>query len=400
VSDSGSDHAPLPRSIGWLLNVAYAALLLAVSPLLIYRSITQGKYRSGWNEKLLGRVPELPPVAVGRKRYWFHAVSVGEVLLLRSVLTELQRREPDAELVVSTTTSTGHAVAREKFAFATVCYFPLDFTWAVNTAIERIKPTQFVLVELELWPNILSSIARHGVPLSLINGRLSEHSSRGYAKARWLLRPLLQSFHQIAVQNETYAERFRLLGASSQSVVVTGSVKFDGVETQRNNDRTQMLRASFGLGSDEPVFIAGSTQAPEEEIAIAAWQRARQVEPGLRLVLVPRHKERFADVAEQVTSSGLTLLRRTASSETLSGPSPLWGEGGRRPEEGESSVAADGSVGAAPLTPCGHPLPRGERGFDESRFCCLTRWGNSRRAGGSRTLRLWVGASPIAVGRT
>ncbi len=314
MSNSGADNSSivLSRAFGWLLNVAYAALLLALSPLLIYRAVTQGKYRTGWSEKLLGCVPELPAVEPSKQRYWFHAVSVGEVLLLRSVLAELQRREPSAEIVISTTTSTGHTVAREKYPDMLVCYCPLDFTWAVAAAIRRLKPTRFVLVELELWPNIVAAMRRAGVPLSLINGRLSEHSFRGYSRLKWLLRPLLQSFDQLAVQNAAYAERFLALGAPTKQLVVTGSVKFDGIETQRDNERTFALRAAFGIERGERVFIAGSTQAPEEDIAIAAWQRARKVAPDLRLILVPRHKERFEEVAELIAARGLPLKRRSA----------------------------------------------------------------------------------------
>lgn len=313
MSDSGTDNSSivLSRAFGWLLDVAYAALLLTLSPILIWRAVTQGKYRTGWSEKLLGRVPELSQVEHGTQRYWFHAVSVGEVLLLRSILAELQRREPSAEIVISATTSTGLAVAREKYPDVLVCYCPLDFTWAVNAAIRRLKPTRFVLVELELWPNIVVAMCRADVPLSLINGRLSENSFRGYSKLKWLLRPLLQSFDRIAVQNDAYAERFLALGAAPEKLAITGSVKFDGIETRRDNDRTLALRDAFGIQPGERVFIAGSTQAPEEDISIKAWQQARKVAPDLRLILVPRHKERFEEVAEWVTSSGQPLLRRS-----------------------------------------------------------------------------------------
>jgi 3-deoxy-D-manno-octulosonic-acid transferase len=341
VSDSGTDNSSivLSRAFGWLLNVAYAALVLAISPILVWRAVTQGKYRTGWGEKLLGRVPELPSVEPGKQRYWFHAVSVGEVLLLRSILAELHRREPSAEIVISATTSTGLAVAREKYPDAIVCYCPLDFTWAVNAAIRRLKPTRFVLVELELWPSIVVAMRRAGVPLSLINGRLSENSFRGYSKLKWLLRPLLQSFNRIAVQNDAYAERFLALGAAPEKLAITGSVKFDGIETFRDNDRTLALRDAFGLQPGERVFIAGSTQAPEEDIAIKAWQQARKAAPDLRLILVPRHKERFEEVAEWVTSSGQPLLRRSHCA-TVASPTQQIAEGCKPsgPRESNSEV--------------------------------------------------------------
>ncbi len=344
MTDSVSDNASLvlSRAFGWLLNVAYVALLLTLSPWLIYRAFTQGKYRSGWSEKLLGRVPDLQPVESGKQRYWFHAVSVGEVLLLRSVLAELQRREPLAEIVISTTTSTGHAVAREKYPDALICYCPLDFTWAVSAAIRRLKPTHFVLVELELWPNIVVAMRRSGVPLSLINGRLSEHSFRGYSRLKSLLRPLLRSFDRIAVQNDAYAERFLALGAASERLAVTGSVKFDGIESRRDNDRTLALQNAFGLQPGERVFIAGSTQAPEEQIAIAAWRQAKEAAPDLRLILVPRHKERFDEVAELVTSFGLPLRRRSHCATLARLAQPVAEGGNPSGPRGASSDTLDG----------------------------------------------------------
>ncbi|MDA1164758.1 MAG: 3-deoxy-D-manno-octulosonic acid transferase [Planctomycetota bacterium] len=303
-----------------ILNVVWFLLLAAVSPVLLYRSLTQGKYRDGWGQKLCGNLPDCGAAPTGHQRYWFHAVSVGEVLLLQSILPELQSRSPDAEIILTTTTSTGHAVARAKFPNIIVCYFPLDFSWAVRRALARIQPTQIVLVELELWPNFLRAAQQNGIPVSLINGRLSEKSFRGYSRARWLLRPLLQSFELLAIQNETYAQRFLALGAPAERVHVTGSAKFDRVTTERRNGQTLRLRENFGLTDDEPVFIAGSTQDPEEQIALETWLELRREFPSLRLILVPRHKERFDETARLVASYGQSLLRRSAGVSGCSAP--------------------------------------------------------------------------------
>jgi 3-deoxy-D-manno-octulosonic-acid transferase len=297
--------------LSFLLNVAYCLLLTAVSPVLVYRSLVHGKYRDGWGEKLFGSLPDLGEVPKGQDRYWFHAVSVGEVLLLQSVIPELRSRLPGVEIFLTSTTTTGHAVAREKFPDLTVGYFPLDFSWAVRRAISRIRPTQIVLVELELWPNFLASAQQKGIPVSLINGRLSKKSFRGYSRIRWLLKPVLQSFNVLAVQHETYAERFLKLGARAESVHVTGSAKFDRVNTDRRNECTVRLREVFGLKESEPVFIAGSTQGPEEKIALETWLKLRVAYPELRLILVPRHKERFEEVARLVEFYGVSLLRRS-----------------------------------------------------------------------------------------
>jgi len=297
--------------LSFLLNLVYGLLLTALSPVLIYRSLVHGKYREGWGAKLFGSLPRLDTVADDRERYWFHAVSVGEVLLLQSILPELRSRDPEAEIVLTTTTTTGHAVARDKFPHVIVSYFPLDFSWAVRRALSRVQPTQVILVELELWPNFLKAAQHSGIPVSLINGRLSEQSFRGYSKVRWLLRPVLQSFQLLAVQNATYADRFLRLGEKAECVRVTGSAKFDRVNTDRGNSQTLRLRRTFGLAEAEPVFVAGSTQNPEEKIALETWLELRSDFPELRLILVPRHKERFEETARLVKSYGLPLLRRS-----------------------------------------------------------------------------------------
>ena len=292
----------------WILNLAYVALLLAVSPVLLYRRWVHGKYRDGWSEKLWGRLPERDG---SRPCLWLHAVSVGEVLQLRPLMNLLTAQRPGWDFVITTTTRTGLDVAKKEFAQHTVCYCPLDFSWAVRRAIARLKPSAIVLVELELWPNLVLTANRLGVPLALINGRVSEKSFRGYRRIRPLIARLLSGFELLAVQNEEYADRLRTLGAPSERLHLTGSIKFDGVKSDRSNAKTSELRQFFGLRSDERVFIAGSTQAPEESLALDTWQALRSEFPSLRLILVPRHKERFDEVAALVTSRGLTLQRRS-----------------------------------------------------------------------------------------
>ncbi|MBM79284.1 MAG: 3-deoxy-D-manno-octulosonic acid transferase [Planctomycetaceae bacterium] len=292
----------------WLLNCIYVLLCVLIAPVIAYRRFRYGKYREGWNQKLWGSLPERNS---DQPCVWFHAVSVGEVLQLKSVVSELRTSRPDCDVVISTTTSTGQAVANEKFPDCQVCYFPLDFTWSVRRAIARVRPSVVVLVELELWPNFIWEVSRLGIPLALINGRMSEHSHRGYRRIRPLLKNLLSKFSTIAVQNGVYASRLLDLGALPEKLQVTGSVKFDHIETNRGNDKTKELRDSFRIASDAKVFVAGSTQAPEENYAIDAWLEARKLYPELRLILVPRHKERFEEVAELVLSRSLPLVRRS-----------------------------------------------------------------------------------------
>ena len=299
----------MPWIVGWFLNFVYSALLLTVSPILIYRRIRHGKYRGGWREKLTGSLSRRFP---DRRCIWFHAVSVGEVLQLQKVLDETQARFPDAELFITTTTDTGYDVAQTKYPQHTVSYFPLDFTWGVSRALASVKPDLVVLVELELWPNFVFQCHRKQIPLALINGRIGEKSFRGYSRVKPLMRRVLSCFHILATQNATFSQRLQDLGGPAERLAVTGNIKFDRVESDRNNPRTMELRRVFGIKPDEQVLIAGSTQSPEEMYALDAWRMLRKDYPNLRLILVPRHKERFDEVAELVHQRGLPLVRRSA----------------------------------------------------------------------------------------
>jgi 3-deoxy-D-manno-octulosonic-acid transferase len=194
--------------VPYLLNIFYVFLLLIASPWLIWSAIRTGKYREGYAEKLFGLVPRRMS---NNKCVWLHAVSVGEVNLLAPLLRLIQRDRPDWECVISTTTKSGMALAKKKYAGRTVFYCPFDFTWAVKAAMRRVRPDVLVLAELELW------------------------------RIRPLVARLLRNIDRIAVQDETYAGRFRALGASPQSVHVTGSMKYDGAQADRNNPATRRL---------------------------------------------------------------------------------------------------------------------------------------------------------------
>ena len=299
----------MKRLSNWLLNILYLAALLCVSPAVAWIAWRTGKYREGYAEKLLGRVP----IRTGNRAcVWLHAVSVGEVHLLGVLISELQNQRPELELVVSTTTKTGYDLARKKYGERhTVFYCPLDFSWAVDAAMQRVRPDLLVLAELELWPNLIAGAQRHGAKVAVVNGRLSESSFRGYRRVKWLLRGVLQQVDVIAAQDEATAARFRSLGAPVDRVTVTGSLKYDGAETDRSNPRTQALRGLTGFAESDMVWLAGSTQAPEEAICLRVFLKARERFPGLRLVLVPRHPERFEEVAAMLAAKGLDWTRRS-----------------------------------------------------------------------------------------
>lgn len=299
-----------------LLNLIYGSLLLFAAPWLCYRRWVQRKPVAGLREKLVGRIERRFPE---QRCLWIHAVSVGEVLQLQGLIPALQAGHPTAELLLTVTTGTGYDVARAKFPHCTVAYFPLDFSWSVRRALRSVRPDLIVLVELELWPNFLLAARSLGIPVALINARMSPRSFRGYQRLRPLVSRLLGGLSLVGAQTPEYGERLIALGGSPDRVRLTGNIKFDRVELRRDNPRTLELATAFGLRPGERVFIAGSTQETEEELAVETWLGLRFQFPELRLILVPRHKERFEDVARLVTDRGLPLFRRSQPAATISG---------------------------------------------------------------------------------
>lgn len=292
------------------LDFLYVCLLVAWSPVLLCKVRKYAAYRDGWREKLLGRAPR----RIGnRPCLWFHAVSVGEVMLLRPIIRELSRRRPDWDVVISTTTPTGLGVARRVFPELVVFYAPFDFTWAVRRAMTRVRPTVLALVELELWPNWIAAARRAGASVAVVNGRLSARSHRGYRRLRKLLGPTLRGLDLVAVQTPEYADRFRDLGVPAHRIRLTGSVKYDGVELERTNFQTLALRRALNLATTDLVFVAGSTMEGEELAALQAYRQARARQARLRLVIVPRHADRFDKVAQMLLDHGERVQRRSDS---------------------------------------------------------------------------------------
>jgi 3-deoxy-D-manno-octulosonic-acid transferase len=297
----------------YLLNGLYLFVLIILSPWLLYKSLTTGKYRRGVWRKVSGLIPHRVGAAPCA---WFHGVSVGEIHLLRQVIAEFRRRHPDWECVVSTTTDTGFDEARKRFPDLTVFFWPLDFTWAVGRALRRIHPSIVILAEGEVWPNFLAAARWRGIPVAQINGRMSPRSFRRYRRVPFLGRWLLGKLALIAAQTEEYAACYRALGAAPECVIVTGSVKYDGVETERANLRREEMRRLFGIRPTDLVLVAGSTQAPEEQLILDIFRQGHQHE-NLRLFLVPRQKERFEDVANLLRRSGMPFVCRSQIHQPL-----------------------------------------------------------------------------------
>jgi 3-deoxy-D-manno-octulosonic-acid transferase len=313
----------------WLLDYIYLFVLSLLSPWLLYRALRTGRYRRGLGDKLFGLRKSPSKGAV-----WFHGVSVGEIHLLRQVIAAFRRCYPGITCVLSTTTDTGYDEARRCFPDLFVFYYPFDFSWAVRRSLHVLSPRLIVLAEAELWPNFLMAARRQGAPVAVINGRMSPRSLRRYQRIKPLSRWLFGQIDMLLMQTEDYARAVRLLGVQPERIAVTGNIKFDGVLMDRRNPRTDHLRDILKVKDDELIWIAGSTQAPEEEIVLHIWRNLRSDHPNLRLFLVPRHKERFEEVAHLLTQSGVDFARRSSDAD-LSKPvvlvdsmgelGPLWG---------------------------------------------------------------------------
>jgi 3-deoxy-D-manno-octulosonic-acid transferase len=303
-----------------VLDLVYLLALAALSPWLLWRGVVTGRYRRGLGAKLFGRVafsnPHRKPVV------WFHAVSVGEVNLLGTLVPAFRTRHPDYLVVVSSTTDTGLAEARRRFPDLAVVPFPFDFSWAVAAALDTVNPQLVVLAESELWPNVLRAARRRNIPVVVVNARMSPRSFRRLRRFTGLARRLLfANVTRFAVQEQDYADRLRLLGVPDAKLVVTGSVKYDGAIGERGTPETRELARTLSLSRDakrgELVLLAGSTHAPEEAILLNAFARLRHRFPHLRLILVPRHPDRFDEVARLVRQSGLPFARRSHITEPL-----------------------------------------------------------------------------------
>jgi 3-deoxy-D-manno-octulosonic-acid transferase len=296
--------------VHYLLNVVYLLALLLLSPWLTYKALTTGKYRQGLLSKFFG-LAKPRTLSSCRPVAWFHGVSVGEIHLLREVVARFCQRHPDWDCVISTTTDTGFDEACRRFPDLSILYWPLDFTWAVRRALRRVNPSLVVLAEGELWPNFIQAAKERAVPVAVINGRISPRSFHRYSRLARLVRSVCAGIDLFVVQTQAYATSYQALGAVPERVMISGSVKYDGVATDRCNPRTQELGRLLDVRADDLIWIAGSTQAPEEDSVFQIYRRAKGAHANLRLFLVPRQKERFEEVAELLKRSGQPFLRRS-----------------------------------------------------------------------------------------
>ncbi len=291
-----------------VFNLVYAIGITIVAPWLLWRFLFRGRYRRGLKEKLLGLVSPQVEERENETRIWLHAVSVGEVHLLKTLIDQLRTRFPESRIFISTTTESGYDRARELFAEQhQVFFWPTDFSWAVKNSLSRIRPDLVVLMELELWPNFLGICRARKIPVAVVNGRLSENSHAGYQKIRLLVSRSFQGLSLVLAQNQTYATRFRQLGCPDDCVRVTGNIKFDSLVESLDSIRESGLQqqAATGFAPEHRLFVAGSTQIEDERAAVLAYRELGKTRPNLRLILVPRHPQRRDEVLTLLQGKGL-----------------------------------------------------------------------------------------------
>jgi len=289
-----------------LYSLALVLALLAAAPYYLWKGRASGKYLRTLGERLGG-----PPAALatGEPSIWIHAVSVGEVLVARGLVVALKARFPARRVIVSTTTATGNALARQALAADGVFFNPLDLPWSVRRALAGLNPSLLVLVETEIWPNLIHEAHRRGTRVAVANGRLSPRSFPRYRRLRPLLARVLREVDVFLMQGEAHAERARALGAPPARVRVTGNIKYDAPAA--SGASSAGMKALLGEGADTPLWVAGSTMAGEEELVFRAFAEARAGAPRLRLLIAPRHPERAAEVATLAQRDGHHVARRS-----------------------------------------------------------------------------------------
>jgi 3-deoxy-D-manno-octulosonic-acid transferase len=306
-----------------ILMVSWGILLI---PIFLYKAWRHHKYLPGLRQRL-GRLPENLR-SRGTPTIWFHCCSVGETLSVQPLAHLFHQRFPQARFVFSTVTSTGQSIARQRFSIygeANTFFFPIDLASVAKRVLDFIRPAMIIIIDTEIWPNVVHQAWRRSIPVVLVNGRISAASFRYYRWARPVLRRVFRNYRILLMKSDEDARRILQMGAPPDKVLVTGNLKYDLDLVKRDATAAAAGSLDEALGPeaiDAPLIVAGSTHPGEEDILLEVLGRVRNV-PGLehtRLLLAPRHPERFDEVAGLVERAGYAVQRRTRENAEVRAP--------------------------------------------------------------------------------
>jgi 3-deoxy-D-manno-octulosonic-acid transferase len=313
-------------------NILFSVLFVLSAPYYFFRMWRRGSNQKGfpWKRGFTQRFgkydSKLKQAITNRHRLWMHAVSVGEVNVSTQLIQAMETRLPNVKVIVSTTTTTAMEGLQSKLpSHVSKIYYPIDRRAWVSRALGTIRPEAIVLVEAEIWPNFLWRANQMGIPIFLVNARLSDRSYRGYKRFGFLFRPLFASFSGVGAQNEEDAAKLQRLGCRPEAIQIVGNLKFDAapLEEKRLLDARAMLE-QLGVAADAPVIVGGSTHVGEEAILVDHFVQLRRKFPGLFLVLVPRHMERSREAGKELERRGVKFAYRSeVTARTRYGPGEI-----------------------------------------------------------------------------
>ena len=298
-------------------NILLTFLLILASPYFLFRSLFQERFRKAWLQRMgYFQSPSF------KRPIWVHAASVGEVFCSLPLLKKIRKELPQSKIVLTTVTSTGNEAAKTRAPEADrVLFLPVDHPFVIRRAIQKIQPSFLLIAETELWPNLLRSCGKKGIPVVLFNGRISQRSFRHYLRFKFFFKECLKYISLFLMQTEEDRKRIVEIGGESQKTRTVGNLKFDQTFPSFTQEATSRMAKKLGLHGTEKILIGGSTHSGEEEILVSLYKELKEMTPHLVLILAPRHLERLEEVEGILKKESILWSRKTAFSPGAGPPS-------------------------------------------------------------------------------